>query len=72
MAAMPSRLGARGYCVREEAAAYGDVADDCDSDCDPDPDSDFDLGRSRALHSRYTSQASGQSLHAIAHPGPPP
>ena len=53
MAAMPSRLGGRGYCVREEAAAYGDAADDCDSDFDPDPDpdSDFDLGRSRPLPS---------------------
>ncbi len=35
-------------------------------DCDFDPDSDFDLGRSRPLPSRHTSQASGQSHHAIA------
>ncbi len=65
MAAMLSRLGGRGYCVREEAAAYGDAADDYDSDFDPD--SDFDLGRS-SPPSRYTSQATGQSLYAIALP----
>ncbi len=62
MAAMLSRLGSRGYCVRGEAAAYGDAADDCDFD----PDSDFDLGRLRPLSSWYASQASGQSLHTIA------
>ena len=36
MAAMLSRLGGRGYQVREEQEPYGD-------DFDPDPDSDFDL-----------------------------
>jgi hypothetical protein len=36
MAAMLSRLGGRGYQVREEQQAYG-------ADFDPDPDSDFDL-----------------------------
>jgi four helix bundle protein len=36
MAAMLSRLGGRGYKVREEQEPYGD-------DLDPDPDSDFDL-----------------------------
>ena len=36
MAAMLSRLGGRGYQVREEQEAYG-------ADFDPDPDSDFDL-----------------------------
>jgi four helix bundle protein len=41
MAAMLSRLGGRGYQVREDHAVYGDGGDDFDSD--PDPDSDFDL-----------------------------
>ena len=36
MAAMMSRLGGRGYQVREVQEAYG-------ADFDPDPDSDFDL-----------------------------
>ncbi len=36
MAAMLSRLGGRGYCVKEDSAAYG-----C-SEFDFDPDSDFD------------------------------
>jgi four helix bundle protein len=36
MAAMLSRLGGRGYQVREEHEDYG-------GDFDPDPDSDFDL-----------------------------
>ena len=36
MAAMLSRLGGRGYQVREEQEDYG-------ADFDPDPDSDFDL-----------------------------
>jgi len=37
MAAMLSRLGGRGYCVKEDSAAYG-----C-SEFDGDPDSDFDF-----------------------------
>jgi len=36
VAAMLSRLGGRGYQVREEQEDYG-------ADFDPDPDSDFDL-----------------------------
>ncbi|MFO7785555.1 MAG: four helix bundle protein [Thermodesulfobacteriota bacterium] len=36
MAAMLSRLGGRGYCVKEGSAAYGF------EEVDPDPDSDFD------------------------------
>jgi len=40
MAAMLSRLGGRGYNVKEEPAAYGDAP----FDPDPDPDSDFDMG----------------------------
>ena len=37
-AAMLSKLGGRGYRVREEPAAYG--TDETDFDPDPDPDSD--------------------------------
>ena len=40
MAAMLSRLGGRGYQVREDQAAYGDEMGDFDPD--PDSDSDFD------------------------------
>ena len=40
MAAMLSRLGGRGYRVREVQEAYG-------ADFDPDPDSDFDLEKNR-------------------------
>lgn len=36
MAAMLSRLGGRGYCVKEDSAAYGF------EEIDFDPDSDFD------------------------------
>ena len=39
MAAMLSRLGGRGYRVREEQVAYGEGGDSFD----PDPDSDSDL-----------------------------
>jgi hypothetical protein len=39
MAAMLSRLGGRGYQVREETSAY----DGNSIDPDPDPDSDSDL-----------------------------
>jgi hypothetical protein len=41
MAAMLSRLGGRGYQVRDESVAYGSREDDLDSD----PDSDSDLER---------------------------
>jgi len=37
MAAMLSRLGGRGYCVKEDSAGYGSTAG-----IDFDPDSDFD------------------------------
>jgi hypothetical protein len=37
IAAMLSRLGGRGYCVKEESAVYGSEG------IDFDPDSDFDL-----------------------------
>ncbi len=40
MAAMLSRLGGRGYCVKEDSEAYG--YGESDSDSDPDPDPDFD------------------------------
>ena len=43
MAAMLSRLGGRGYCVKEDCAGFG--VDEIDSDPDPDPDSDFDFNR---------------------------
>ncbi len=36
MAAMLSRLGGRGYCVKEDPVAYGKI--DFDSDRDRDPD----------------------------------
>lgn len=39
IAAMLSRLGGRGYCVKEESAVYGSEGIDFDFD----PDSDFDL-----------------------------
>ena len=38
IAAMLSRLGGRGYCVKEGTAPYGQV--DFVSDSDPDPDSE--------------------------------
>jgi hypothetical protein len=38
MAAMLSRLGGRGYCVREDSETY----EYPEIDSDPDPDSDFD------------------------------
>jgi hypothetical protein len=42
MAAMLSRLGGRGYQVREPGEVYAmeGEGDDTDSDSDPDPDSD--------------------------------
>ncbi|MDP3480018.1 MAG: four helix bundle protein [Desulfoprunum sp.] len=36
MAAMLSRLGGRGYCVRENTESYGNAVFDPDSDFDPD------------------------------------
>ena len=39
MAAMLSRLGGRGYQVREGTGTYGQ----CEAEVDPDPDSDSDL-----------------------------
>jgi four helix bundle protein len=39
MAAMLSRLGGRGYCVKEEVEFYGST--EFDTDSDPDTDSDF-------------------------------
>jgi four helix bundle protein len=41
MAAMLSRLGCRGYQVRDESVAY----EDCKDDLGSDPDSDSDLER---------------------------
>jgi len=38
MAAMLSRLGGRGYCVKEAPADYGFEEIDCDTDSDFDPD----------------------------------
>ncbi len=38
MAAMLSRLGGRGYCVKEEAPVYGRAEFDFDPDSDFDPD----------------------------------
>ncbi len=38
IAAMLSRLGGRGYAVREDPHAYGDERIDFDSDSDFDPD----------------------------------
>ncbi|MBD1401117.1 four helix bundle protein [Pelovirga terrestris] len=43
MAAMLSRLGGRGYQIREDRSVYGDSRDDFD------PDSDFDLDIERPL-----------------------
>ncbi|MBW2177572.1 MAG: four helix bundle protein [Deltaproteobacteria bacterium] len=40
IAAMLSRLGGRGYCVKEDTRPYGQT--ELDPDSDPDPDSDFD------------------------------
>ena len=51
MAAMLSRLGGRGYQVRESEEAYTageeEVDPDPDSDSDPDPDSDSDLDETK-------------------------
>ena len=44
IAAMLSKLGGRGYTVREEASAYGT------DDPDPDFDSDFERGKSQPIH----------------------
>ena len=38
IAAMLTRLGGRGYCVKEEVEPYGENQ----FDCDPEPDSDSD------------------------------
>jgi hypothetical protein len=38
IAAMLSRLGGRGYCVKEDPAAYGIGESDFDPDSDLDPD----------------------------------
>jgi hypothetical protein len=40
MAAMLSRLGGRGYQVREDKIIYGDERDDFDPDFDSDLDED--------------------------------
>ncbi len=45
MAAMPSRLGGRGYRGREDTAAYD--GNPLDPDSDPDPDSDSDLDETK-------------------------
>ena len=37
--AMLTRLGGRGYCVKENSATYKSL--ETDPDCDPDPDPDF-------------------------------
>ena len=58
MAAMLSRLGGRGYCVKEEYAVYGPEG------IDFDPDSDFDLDEEEA---QQATQAYGGSAGA-----PPP
>ncbi len=42
MAAMLSRLGGRGYCVKEDSVAYGY------GEIDFDPDSDFDPDKSKS------------------------
>ena len=39
LAAMLSRLGGRGYQVREGTGTYGQ----CEAEVDPDPDGDSDL-----------------------------
>ena len=38
IAAMLSKLGGRGYCVKEEQASYGERCFDPDSDSDFEPD----------------------------------
>ena len=58
MAAMLSRLGGRGYCVKEESAVYGSEG------IDLDPDSGFDLDEEE---SRQATQPYGGSAGA-----PPP
>jgi hypothetical protein len=40
--AMLSRLGGRGYCVKEDAAPYGSAGIDFDTDSDTDSDTDTD------------------------------
>lgn len=44
MAAMLSRLGGRGYCVKEDSAIYGFEENDFD------PDSDFDTEETKSKH----------------------
>ena len=44
MAAMLSRLGGRGYCVKEDSVAYKDG----EIDFDPDSDSDFDPDKNKS------------------------
>jgi hypothetical protein len=40
IAAMLSKLGGRGYCVKEEQASYGEHCFDPDSDTDSEPDNE--------------------------------
>jgi four helix bundle protein len=47
MAAMSSRLGGRGYQIREDQAIVGDVGQDFDPDFDFDPDLDKEVTKVR-------------------------
>ena len=40
MAVMLSRLGGRGYCVKDDSTTYGSTESDLDFDFDSDSDSD--------------------------------
>ena len=49
---MLTKLGRRGYTVRETPNGYGSDKIETDSDSDPDIDSDTDADNSRAGHTR--------------------
>jgi hypothetical protein len=56
IAAMLSRLGGRGCCVKEESAGYGSEG------IDFDPDSDFDLDEPESQQSGPASPANAGGL----------
>jgi four helix bundle protein len=58
MAAMLSRLGGRGYQVREEATGY----DEAGRGIDPDPDSDSDLDETKPQQGAAPAVAGASSV----------
>ena len=55
IAAMLSRLGGRGYCVKEDAAVYG--VEEVEIDTEPDTDFDPDTEETKAQHQADASDA---------------